>query len=34
LEKSGVPRLIAGQRWLVPETTDADELLELIRTEL
>ena len=33
-EKSGVPRLIAGQRWLVPETTDADELLELIRTEL
>ena len=33
-EKSGVPRLIRGQRWLVPETDDADELLELIRTEL
>jgi len=30
----GVPRLIAGQRWLVPETDDAEELLELIRTEL
>ena len=33
-EKSGVPRLIRGQRWLVPETDDADELIELIRTEL
>ena len=33
-EKSGVPRLIRGQHWLVPETDDADELLELIRTEL
>ena len=30
----GVPRLILGQRWLVPETDDADELLQLIRTEL
>ena len=33
-EKSGVPRLLSGQRWLIPETTGADELLELIRTEL
>lgn len=33
-EKSGVPRLIHGQRWLTPESSDADELLELIRTEL
>ena len=32
--KGGVPRLIAGQHWLVPETDSADELLELIRTEL
>lgn len=32
--KGGVPRLIRGQRWLVPETDDADELIELIRTEL
>lgn len=32
--KGGVPRLIAAQRWLVPETDSADELLELIRTEL
>lgn len=32
--KGGVPRLIHGQRWLVPETDDADELLDLIRTEL
>ena len=30
-EKSGVPRLIHGQNWLVPETDQADELLELIR---
>ena len=29
--KSGVPRLIHGQSWLVPETDQADELLELIR---
>ena len=32
--KSGVPRLIAGQRWLVPETDDPDELLALIREQL
>ena len=33
-EKSGVPRLIHGQRWLVPETDRADVLLELIRQSL
>ena len=33
-EKSGVPRLIQGQNWLVPETDQADELLELIRLSL
>ena len=33
-EKSGVPRMIRGQRWLVPETDQADELLELIRLSL
>ena len=33
-EKSGVPRLIHGQNWLVPETEKADELLELIRLSL
>jgi len=33
-EKSGVPRLIHGQRWLVPETDRADALLELIRQSL
>ena len=33
-EKSGVPRLIKGQNWLVPETEKADELLELIRLSL
>lgn len=33
-EKSGVPRLIHGQKWLVPETDQADELLELIRLAL
>ena len=33
-EKSGVPRLIRGQKWLVPETDQADELLELIRLSL
>ena len=33
-EKSGVPRLIHGQKWLVPETDQADELLELIRLSL
>jgi uncharacterized membrane protein len=29
-EKSGVPRLIAGQRWLVPETDSAEELAALV----
>ena len=33
-QKSGVPRLIHGGRWLVPETDTADDLLALIRTEL
>ena len=33
-QKSGVPRLIHGQNWLVPETDQADELLELIRLSL
>ena len=33
-EKSGVPRLIHRQKWLVPETDQADELLELIRLSL
>ena len=33
-EKSGVPRLVAGQRWLVPEADTADALLGLIRSEL
>ena len=33
-EKSGVPRLIHGQRWLVPETDRANVLLELIRQSL
>ena len=33
-KKSGVPRFIGGQRWLVPETDDTDALLALIRTEL
>ncbi|MBO5545032.1 MAG: hypothetical protein J5951_00050, partial [Bacteroidales bacterium] len=32
-EKSGVPRLVCGQRWLVPEVDDAEALLQLIRTE-
>ena len=32
--KSGVPRLVSGQRWLVPEVDTADALLELIHTEL
>ena len=30
-ESSGVPRFIAGRQWLVPETDDADELLNLLR---
>ena len=34
LEKSGVPRLIYGGRWLVPEVDEADALLSLIRSEL
>ena len=29
-EKSGVPRFILGQRWLVPETDDPDALLSLL----
>ena len=33
-QKSGVPRLIHGGKWLVPETDTADELLSLIRAEL
>jgi uncharacterized membrane protein len=33
-EKSGVPRLIHGRNWLVPETDQADKLLELIRLSL
>ena len=32
--KSGAPRLIHGPNWLVPETDQADELLELIRLSL
>ena len=34
LEKSGVPRLIFGGRWLVPEVDEAEPLLALIRSEL
>ena len=30
-EKSGVPRFIHGQQWLVPETDDPDALLTLLR---
>ena len=33
-QTSGVPRLIHGQNWLVPETDQADELIELIRLSL
>ena len=33
-EKSGVPRLIHGGRWLVPETDNADALMDLVRTQL
>ena len=33
-EKSGIPRLIHDQRWLVPETDSPDALLALIRSEL
>ena len=30
-EKSGVPRFILGQQWLVPETDDPEALLTLLR---
>ena len=33
-EKSGVPRFIYDQRWLVPETDRPEALLQLIRSEL
>lgn len=33
-EKSGVPRFIRGQRWLVPEASSPDALLNLIRESL
>ena len=33
-EKSGVPRLINGQRWLVPEASTPDAVLALIREQL
>ncbi|MBR5076403.1 MAG: thioredoxin domain-containing protein [Bacteroidales bacterium] len=33
-QTSGVPRLVHGQNWLVPETEKADELVELIRLSL
>ena len=33
-EKSGIPRIVRGQNWLVPETDDADALLGLIQSEL
>ena len=33
MEKSGVPRLICGQKWLVPEVDEAEPLLALIRSE-
>ena len=29
-EKSGVPRFISGQRWLVPETDNAETILQLL----
>lgn len=32
--KSGVPRIIYGQSWLVPKTDNAQELLSLIQTKL
>ena len=31
--KSGVPRIIHGQQWIVPETDDAESLLQLLRAE-
>lgn len=31
--KSGVPRIIHEQRWIVPETDDAESLLKLLRAE-
>ena len=33
-EKSGIPRLVHGQNWLVPETDDAEALLGLIQSGL
>ena len=33
-EKSGVPRLVHGRRWLVPETDDPEALLALVRSDL
>lgn len=32
--KSGIPRLICGQKWLVPETDSADGLLSVIESTL
>ena len=32
-DKSGVPRFIHGQHWLIPETDDAESLLKLLRAE-
>ena len=32
-EKSGIPRIVHGQNWLVPETDDVDALLGLIKSE-
>lgn len=31
-EKSGIPRFIYGQQWIVPETDSADELLNLLQS--
>lgn len=31
--RSGVPRIIHGQQWIVPETDDAESLLQLLRAE-
>lgn len=33
-EKSGIPRLILGNRWIVPETESADDLLSVIQSSL
>ena len=32
--KGGIPRFIAGQRWLVPDADTPAALLKLLRTEL